>query len=98
MYPEYLEYTDPDQVRFQVKDDIPWNCFYPRLVAKGSRMKFSAGSSPLITYAQNPLDIQSDKVQLKLSCSSIEYSVKEFTVARDHDDVCMSLDEDTTLL
>ncbi|BFU24197.1 hypothetical protein EHI8A_057070 [Entamoeba histolytica HM-1:IMSS-B] len=92
-FPDYVQFTDPKQVQFQLTSEVPWNCLDPHLVAKGKRMQFKRGDTPLITYAENAEEARGDKVQVKLSCSSIEYQCDEFNVAQDHQNVCLFVED-----
>ncbi|KAL7718836.1 Peptidase S74 domain-containing protein [Entamoeba marina] len=88
-FPEYLEYNSPEDIRFELTSDIPWNCIDPHLEVRGRHTQFESKDNPLVVYG-NPTDFPTgDKVEVKLACSNVEYKCSEYYIAKVKKELCI---------
>ncbi|KAL7718835.1 hypothetical protein QTN25_003788 [Entamoeba marina] len=79
-FPEYLEYNNTNNIRFELTSDIPWNCFNPRLNVQGKRTSFM--NEGMFTSVIQDINGPTDKIEIDLICSTISYQCNTYTISK----------------
>ena len=65
-------YKDPNEIKFKLSSEIPWNCFEPKLVVNGKHFQFETidGTTVRAVTTDNSFE---DIVDVSMECSNIPY-------------------------